>query len=375
MQSKYITVFGAGCIGRGLLGQLAARAGVGVSFVEAVPEYAEKLAKAGSYTVRLVGRETVETVVGDYRMLTTDREHDIADALEGCAFAATAVGGPHLGSVAELIAPALRRRSPPLHLLVCENLPHADRVLADALREAGATDGSFSCVPVSVERMVRAAPDSLDLIGEAMESLYYDVTAWRGNRPEIPGLIAKDDLAPYYARKIFTNNAGHAVLAYEGYLAGYDALCDAHDDPAIRARVEALLQPSADMLALEFGLDRGELAEHVDTLLRYRFANRALGDTVRRVARNPLRKLGPEERLAGLLKRLQKHDLAIDPVCRAIAAAMHYRDPDDPECAQLEMMIREGGPETVLEKVAEIPPASKAFALCLEHYTAPFGAP
>lgn len=347
---------------------MAAEAGVPVTFVEAVPDVAKKLEAAGSYTVRLVGREEIETKVRDYRVLTTERARDIAEALDRCALAATAVGGPHLASAAALIAPAMRNRAEPLHILVCENWPHADRVLADALRSAGAPEKSFSCIPVSVERMVRAVPDSLDLLGEAMESLFFDRTAQRGAMPEIDGLIARDDLEPYYARKIFTNNAGHAVLAYEGYLAGHELLCDAHEDPAIRARVEAVLEPAAEMLALEYGLDRGELTDHVDTLLKYRFANRALGDTVRRVARNPLRKLGPEERLAGLLRRLERHHLPIDSVCGTIAAAMHYRDPEDPECRTLEEMLKEGGPELILRNVCGLLEDDPAYVLCAEQF-------
>jgi mannitol-1-phosphate 5-dehydrogenase len=253
---------------------------------------------------------------------------------------------------------------------VCENWPHADVALSDALVGAGADAGSFACVPASVERMVRGVPDSLDLIGENLESLYFSARGWRGPLPDLDGLDACEDLGPYYARKLFTNNAGHAVLAYEGHLAGRELLCEALAEPAIRRRVEEHLSLSAEMLTREYGMEGSDLAEHVRVLIGHRFANRELADTVRRVARSPLRKLGPEERLTGLLRKLAAHGLATEPVCRTIAAAMHYDDPDDAECERMKEMIRRGGPGRVLAEVCGLDPAGPLHRECLNQWRA-----
>ena len=363
--SHEILVFGAGCIGRGLLGELATRCGWSLTFVEKSVDLATALVQSGDYTVRLVGPEESTTRVAGYRVLRAEDEPGIAKAIERCEFAATAVGGEQLPSVAPLIAPSLRGRASPLNILVCENWPRADRVLRDALLRAGAPDGQVTCVPASVERMFRRARGSLDLIGESLGTVYVDASRWHGAFPGLAGLVACGDLAPYYARKLFTSNAGHAVLAYEGYLAGYELLYDALGDGAIRNRVEAVLGLAAEMLPIEYGLDRASLGEHVQMLLRHRYANRELADTVRRVARDPLRKLGSEERLVGLLRRLQKHRLPIRPVCRAIAAALHYRDVNDRESQRLDCIIGEGGFGRVLEEICRMPPEDEAYRLCM----------
>jgi len=365
-----IVVFGAGAIGRGLLGELAARANVPVTFVEAVPELATQLAAAGRYSVRLVGREESETVVTNYRVLTPADQPAMAVALRDCAFAATAVGGQNLGAVADLVNAALPARATPLRIVVCENWPNADGVLREALRQrcsggsVSRRDGTTAldtsaataiCIPSSVERMVQRAPGTaLDLIGESIE------TAWVQARLPLPGLNTCADVTPYYARKLYTNNAGHALLAYEGFLAGHETLCAAVADPAIRARLEELLAVAARMLEREYGLAAAELREHVDCLVRYRFANVALADRVERVARQPLRKLGPQERLVGLLRKLEKHRLPIAPVCRTIGAALHYFHEADSESARL----REWGAERVLVEVCGLPPGEEAYRLC-----------
>ncbi|HPM83286.1 MAG TPA: hypothetical protein PLF81_21435 [Candidatus Anammoximicrobium sp.] len=359
-----MVVFGAGAIGRGLLGELAALAGWPITFVETDRESARQLAAAGQYTVRLVGRGESVTRVTDYRVLTPADRREIVAALRGCPLAATAVGGANLTAVATLLGPALAERRERLPVLVCENWPHAESVLAEGLRQCGAADGAFACIPCSVERMVQRAGTGLDLIGESGES------AWVPAAVPLPGLLVCTDLTPYYARKLYTNNAGHALLAYEGFLAGRETLCAALADPAIRARLEALLAEAREMLAREYALAERDLVEHVDCLLRFRFANAALADRVQRVARQPLRKLGPEERLIGLLRKLEKHHLPLQPICRTVAAALRYDAPGDEESQRLQTLIRREGAGGVLATICQLQPGEEGHRLCLAEWTA-----
>ncbi len=358
-----LAVFGAGAIGRGLLGELAAQAGWPVVFIEKQPEFARQLAAAGQYTVRLVGRGESVTRVTNYRVLTASDTATIAATVRDCELAATAVGGEQLGVVAGLLAPALRERAKALPVLVCENWSRADAVLTEALTRAGAAPDAFFCVPVSVERMVQRTA-GLDLVGENGE------TGWAAATVPLPGLNGCADLTPYYARKLYTNNAGHALLAYEGFWAGHATLCAALAEPAIRRRLEALLAVAAGMLEREYGIAADALREHVDCLVRYRFANTALADRVERVARQPLRKLGPQERLVGLLRCAEKHGLPARPVCRAIAAALHYDDPRDAESRQLQAWVRADGPGRVLQEVCGLHPEEENHRLCLAEWTA-----
>jgi mannitol-1-phosphate 5-dehydrogenase len=277
---------------------------------------------------------------------------------------ATAVGGVNLAAVGALLGAALAERREMLPVLVCENWPEADTVLAKTLRRCSAADGTFACIPCSVERMVQRVGMGLDLIGENGES------AWVPAAVALPGLRVCADFAPYYARKLYTNNAGHALLAYEGFLAGRETLCAALAVPAIRKRLEALLAGSATMLAREYGLAERELAEHVDCLLRYRFASVVLADRVERVARQPLRKLGPQERLVGLLRKLEKHRLPLRPVCRTIAAALRYDDPRDDESRRLQALIRREGPGGVLAEICQLKPEEEGHRLCLAEWAA-----
>ena len=120
-----VVQFGAGAIGRGLLGQLWSEAGYEVVFVEIDSALVEGLNTTHSYPLRLVDNDfTDERVIGPVRALHTDQAAAIQQALGACAFAATAVHAENLPAVGSLLAQGLRRRGkaqPPLPVFVCEN--------------------------------------------------------------------------------------------------------------------------------------------------------------------------------------------------------------------------------------------------------------
>ncbi len=368
MAANPVVVFGAGSIGRGLLGQLLSENGMPMLFVEPVEALRCALAESKGYTVRLAGRQAEDFVISGYEVAAPEERDRITAALASCPFAATAVGGVHLPDVANLVTETIGgARRAPLPMLLCENWPNAAEEMAHCLNTKALARGKVVCVPSSVERMVRPA-EGLGLVGESCESLFIDGTTWPGPRPALKGFAFVEALEAYYKRKLFTNNAGHALLAYEGALRGCDTLCAALEHSDIAAHLKALLLVAAEALHREYGLGREALDRHVRDLLIYRYPNEALGDTVARVGRQPLRKLGREERLTGLLRLLAKHGLDATPVHRAMAAALCYFDPDDEECIRMREMIRRDGPAVVLESACGLSPGQPAFEAVLAYY-------
>jgi mannitol-1-phosphate 5-dehydrogenase len=363
-----IVIFGAGAIGRGLLGELADSAGLTPIFIEANSELAGKLRAANEYTVTLTGKTPGLRRVCGYQVLNAGDHERIGEAVAEALCVATAAGGQNLPALAPAISNGLKQRKTFLNILVCENWPHADQVLTRALIETGADKNTFSCVPGSVERMVRLRPESIDLLAESDQSLYLDKLSWRGKKPEIPGLKFCNNLDALYARKLYMNNAGHALLAYRGYPAGFQYVHEPLAVPEIKTHLNELLALAGRALAEKFEMDAYELSRHQEDLIAWRFGNRELADPIRRVARNPLRKLGPEERLVGLIRLLQTYQLPTDPVSRVIADALRYRDPDDPECLELERMIGREGAEGVLQKICGLDAGEPCYAECIHYW-------
>jgi mannitol-1-phosphate 5-dehydrogenase len=365
----HLLIAGAGNIGRGLLAALAAPAGWQVTFLEASLPFAQRLRAADGYCLTESGSAAAPHKITGFELISPDQPQALAEAL-GCAdLCASAVGGANLDSLAALLAPGLARRTRPLPIILCENMHGAADRMQAALAAAKVPPQAFVCRRASVESMVVAArQNSLDLIAEGGQSLFVDATDWPGQLPAIPGIEFTRRIDFFYDRKLFTNNAGHALLAYRGALCGCTLLADALDDPQIHKDLCNLLCASVRMLAAEHQVPPHELEAHIDDLLTRRFANRALGDTVRRVARQPLRKLGPHERLVGLARLLQHHGLFMEPVARTIAAAMLYVDEADTEAVQLHQLLEQQGAAHVLETVCAIPPADPLHGECLEAF-------
>jgi len=371
-----VVIFGAGAVGRGFIARLLTANGLTPVFVESDVQMARRLNEADSYIVHVTGAEKKECHVFGYEVLTPEQGVEISKALANCLFMATAVGGRNLETVARIVTSGLtsasKQRGKPLNILLCENWPNAEKVLAGALLKAGCDKESFACVRCSVERMVKGGKNELDLIAEGGQTFYVDRRTWKGEQGGvvcgIEGFTFTDNIEAIYARKLYTSNAGGAALAYFGYLSDCQFLYEAMEIPEIRKNLTELLNVAKQCLIDSFDLDEAELDRHLDELKNRRFPNRDLADTVQRVARNPLRKLGSQERLAGLAHLLQRHDLSTEPVSRVIGSALHYRDPADAESLELGRIIAQKGAGAILEDVCGFKKQETCFEESLAFY-------
>lgn len=365
-----VVIIGAGSIGRGLVADVVSAAGLRPVFV-ARQAKGKALRQAGHYCIRLVGGgQSLVRTVSDYDVITTDDRRRLRAAIASCQFAATAVGSQNLPAIAPLLVDGLADRAEPLNILLCENAPQGGDVLAQALAARGASRERFSCVRSSPEPMVRSLDRSLDLVAERIRTTYVEAAHWLGPAPDIPGFDYWQDITPFYWRKLYTNNAGHALIAYMGAYLGCTTVAEAVQRAPIRRHLEDLLHAAGAVLVHEFGLNPEATRDHLVQLQDERYPNAELGDTIARLARDPLRKLGPGERLVGLLRLLQAAHLSTLPVTRVIGAALRYRDPKDPSAAELARRVRRGGPGAVLESVCGIAAIEPCFAECIAAFEA-----
>jgi mannitol-1-phosphate 5-dehydrogenase len=372
-----VVQFGAGAIGRGFLGQLWSQAGYEVVYVDINRETVAALNQRRHYPLRLVSNDGSRDIeIGPVRGYDL-REHPVSipAALARCAFACTAVGVNAFLSLAPLIGKAVAARAAivrnrwepvpevPLNIICCENQQHAASELrkacAAAVPPSDMARGYFAShigfVDASVGRMVPPptpellAEDRLLIAAEPYAELPIDGDAWLGPVPPIPGLLPKSNFAAYVARKLFTHNGGHAVLAYHGFMRGHNYIWQALEDPFIRAELLGFWDETGAALIAAYGFDPAEQRAHEADLLR-RFANRALGDTVVRVGRDPKRKLRADDRLvgAGLLCLQTRPDTIPSRVCHAIAAGLRFEAPDDPTAGEVRTAVQERGAANAL---------------------------
>ena len=369
--------FGAGNIGRGFLGQLYFESGYRTVFVDVMEPVVDALRARNSYPIDIVD-EQPERIVVEHVDAVNGRDLDaVAEVIAEADIASTAVGVNALPYIVPALAKGLQRRfeqgGAPLDIIVCENLIHAGSFLREKVRAQlpeschAALDAQVGFVEASIGRMVpvmtaaHRAADPLLVCVEAYCELPVDRDAFRGPIPEIAHLKPIPNFGAYVERKLFVHNMSHAATAYLGRLHGHEYIWQAIRDEQVREMVAAATAESCEALARRRGLDRHELEAHrLDLERRYR--NKALADQVERVARDPVRKLGPEDRIIGAAK--QCVEAGVDPryISLIAAAAMHYENPDDPGAVRVRELYRSGGTSAVLKEIGKIDAGSPIIA-------------
>ena len=351
MNGRRVVVFGAGNIGRGLLGWLFGRAGWEVIFVDVAPGLVALLNREGSYRVIVVGSDGRSTDVIEGVSGVDGTDIDRAAAITASAeLVCTAVGPRILERVAPTIAAALLSGDSRIrNVLACEN---ADPNTALLRHHVEARIGQVAGVGFPETLVDRVVPGSAggDLTVEVESSFEFKAAAdaWIGRQPGVAGLELVHDLGIYRTRKLWLVNGLHAAAAFLGLQAGHETIAEAVSDPRIRTRLREMIRTMASVLSSQSGeWNAGELTDYGRYNLA-RFAGTALVDPVLRVARNPLVKLGSTERLVGPAREAARRGLPIGALCDAISAGLSLRDDRVEGMDHLVSALDAGGWESVV---------------------------
>lgn len=349
-ESRRLVQFGGGNIGRSFVGQIFGRNGWEVVFVDVDRPLIERLNADNSYQVVVKHPDGLEerlTVPG-VRAVDASEPEAVARELEQTQYVATSVGAGAIRHIVSHLAREVERRASrepgrrPFDLILAENIHDGAallrRMLTDALPEGFDEARLPGIIECSVGKMVPLIPQAVlereptTVYAEPYNTLILASAGWHNGVPKLPELAAVDTIAAYVDRKLFIHNMGHAAVAYLGYRShpGATYLWELLEDRAIRDRARSAMTASAQALAAAYpqALSGEELAAHIDDLL-YRFANRALGDTVYRVGRDLRRKLAPTDRVVGALRLAERYGVPVAPILEVYAAAVGFRAPDE----------------------------------------------
>lgn len=341
--------FGGGNIGRSFIGQLFARSGYEVVFVDIDDALVDALNREHRYRV-IVKRNDApdETVwVENVRGVRASERSVIAAEIADTDLIATSVGKNALPHVFPALAEGIEARAgagatAPVDIIIAENIRGGAALfragLGEHLPPAFSLDRQVGLVETSIGKMVPImtdedrARDPLWVFAEAYNTLIVDRHGFCGPVPDLPAIKAVDNINAYVDRKLFVHNLGHAAVAYFGYESNeaFTYIWEPLTDRSVVAKVTDAMREAAAALSREYpdDLTAEDLEEHIQDLLR-RFANRALGDTIFRVGRDLYRKLGREDRLVGACLLAARHGLPYSSIAAAIRAAVKFRATDE----------------------------------------------
>ncbi|GAB6263866.1 mannitol-1-phosphate 5-dehydrogenase [Photobacterium sp. R1] len=348
--------FGAGNIGRGFIGKVLADAQVNVTFADVNEPLIDQLSHAQSYTVKVVGNDCHLDTVSHITAVNAAGP-DVIDQIVQTDLITTAVGPAVLDKIARTIAEGLTKRfasgnQQPLNIIACENMVRGTTHLkAEVYKHLSPADQALAddyvgFVDSAVDRIVPPADaandDPLEVTVESFSEWIVDQQQFKGDIPAIAGMETTNDLMAFVERKLFTLNTGHIMTAYLGALRGYETIRDAIEDNDIRAQVRNAMRESGEVLIRRYGFDRDQHNAYIEKILT-RFANPFLRDEIDRVGRQPIRKLGSNDRLIKPLLGTIEYGTPNQTLITGIAAALKYVNPSDSQAVELQNTLREKG--------------------------------
>lgn len=346
-EDKTILIFGAGKIGRSFIGQLFGQSGYNVVFSDIDQNLVNALNRRKSYPVVIKGKTEETILVENVRAVSGLDRDAVIKAVAEASIMAVSVGKNALEKIIPVIAEGLKRRQEltpdrPLDIIIAENMRAAAEFirskLAEVLPQNYPLDKLVGLVETSIGKMVPIMTDEelkndpLLIFAEPYNTLILDKLAFKGEIPNVKGLSPKENMQAWVDRKAFVHNLGHATAAYVGNFYHPDAkyIFEVLADKKILATTRKTMLQAAQILVSYYPDDftLSDLEEHIDDLLS-RFQNRALKDTVFRVGQDLPRKLGIDDRFAGIIQMAQKKQLKYDRIVNAMAYGFFFRKTDE----------------------------------------------
>ena len=379
---KQAIMIGAGNIGRGFIGALLEKSGYHVTFADVAENLISAINERRSYTVHIQDKVQDQWTVTNISGISSAGP-ELVEAIAGdCELITTAVGLRILPIVAKPIAAGIQARKAKgstqlLNVVACENAIRGTSQLKEAVysnlseEERAYASEYVGFADCAVDRIVPKASfeNPLDVAVEQYTEWDVEKGGWKGERPEIQGLGWVDNLDAYLERKLFTLNSGHAICAYLGTLKGYKTIVESIADPAIGHLVHQAMYESGEGLIKKFGFDPDAHHAYIERIFA-RFQNPFLADETQRVAREPIRKLAPTDRLMKPLMTAYGYGLPVDHLIFGAAAALRFNCPEDEQSVELMKAIQAEGVEKALEKYTGLKPGDALFGRILDVYRA-----
>ncbi len=358
-------ILGAGKIARGFVGHLLYLSEIPFVFVERSEPLVKLVNERGSYTVNILGNPDKNCEVKGARAIGLAETEKAADAIADADAVFTAVGGKNLASLIPVLVRGIEKKSKKggnLNIVTCENWKLPASILKDGI-EASVSDDAEEYltehVGITEAVIMRSAiePDAEQLKGDPLTVNVQDfwefpVDASRiiGELPAIQGLKLVSEFTGFLERKFYTYNAANGTTSYIGALLGYEKIADAAHDERIIKILDGVYEETAKALSKKHHFPLKEQLAFTLTS-KNKLQDDTIVDFIERNARDPLRKLGKDDRLVGSARLVLEYGFEPQNLCIAIAAAIYYENEQDEFARELTRMRKEEGIDAILKKV------------------------
>lgn len=364
---KIAIQFGAGAIGRGLLGKIIHDSGYKLIFVDVFDKIVDQINEDGYVGLELMDHGNEAIKLENVSALCSTKDEDlekIYDTITKADIITTSVRVENLDSTSKIIAKGLEKKDPnteKVDIMAFENAFRASDILkGHLLNNSSLSEEELDKVATFPNTVTDRIVQNKIVDGRSVVEISDDFEAVI-EQPKLKNPESKPIKDAEYTqnideeleRKLFLVNGVHAATSYFGHNKGYTMMDEAFGDEEILSDVKKLMEESSKVLIKKYGFDENELDKFKESKLN-RFLKTASHDEVARVARDPQRKLGKTDRLVSPAISAYDEGSEYDYLAKAIAYAFKYDNKEDEKAMEIQKYISENGIEAAIENFAEI---------------------
>ncbi|MCM8803955.1 MAG: hypothetical protein NC833_01710 [Candidatus Omnitrophica bacterium] len=366
---KKSIIFGAGQIGRGFIGEICYDSNYFITFVDVDENLIYLLNKQKSYPIYLLGEKKIEKFISNFIgfHIKKDEEKIIKEIID-TEIIFTSVGAKNLFTLSEIIVKGIKEKSKKnkgfLNIIICENLLESGKKFKEAIlnkdilseKEKEYLEEKVGFVETVISRMTSPLTEEekkqnpLLVKVEPYKILPVDKNGFKGKIPEIVGFLPVENLKKYEELKLFGHNLSHVCLAYYGFLKNYNYIWECIKDKEIFNLLKNVQNEVKKALIKKYNFNKKEIEEYFLDLNK-RFDNKLLCDTIFRVGREVIRKIGKNERIIGAINLCLENNIFPKNICFVLGSALFYNTNLDEESLKLQDIIKKSGINFVLKEI------------------------
>lgn len=355
--------FGAGNIGRGFIGETLADNNFEIKFVDLNETIIDELNKRNGYDIQIAAPNGKEIHVKNVSGINNKKNpQKVIEAIQNADLVTTAIGPNILKFIAPLIADGLKARmdagnDKKMDVIACENMIGGSSKLKEYVydnldEETAEFVSNYIGFPnAAVDRIVpqQEHDDPLFVSVEPFKEWVVDESQMKNPDIKLKGVEYAADLEPYIERKLFSVNTGHATVAYNGNYVGYKTIDEAVQDESIVEKLKNTLQETGNLLIDKWNFDKKELTDYQNKIVN-RFKNPYISDSISRVGRTPIRKLGYNERFIRPIRECNERGLDYKTMMSTVGKIYTFDVSTDKESVELQQMLKNDNLEDVVKK-------------------------
>lgn len=372
--------FGAGKIGRGFIADLLHNTGYEITFVDVNEKLNAEMNQYHNYYLYVIQEDYRRKEIDKVSALSPiTQPEEVTQAITDADLVTTAVIADNFPKIANNLAAGLKARldagKERVNVIPCENAFYCGVMLKKELLKTGILteeelDKIAGIPSTAVDRMVFAADrdgrDGID-VGNTFELVIEKEQLVNPDAEPIKDAEYADNLDKYLERKLCVVNGGHTMSAYIARQMGYDIIQDYFMVPENKQLTRDIMLQAGAFIEKKHGFAHEDMVDYIDATIG-RWSTPGVKDTVERIAKAPIRKLDPEDRMVKPAVQCEEYGLANDLILKGIAAAFLYDMDGDEQAAQIQAYISENGIEKAVSHYTGIEAGSRIYNEILKYY-------